>query len=374
MTPQIEIILVAIIVSISCSLLGVFLVLRKMTMMTDAISHTILLGIVLAFFVTKSLNSPLLIIGAALLGLVTVYLTEIIKKTKLVSEDSSIGIVFPFLFSIAIILITKFASDVHLDIDSVLLGELAFVPFDRMLIGGVDIGAKSLYVMGTIMLINIVFILIFYKELKIVTFDNALAYVLGFSPVFIHYALMTLVSVTAVGAFEAVGSILVIAFIIGPPITAYMITSRLKHMIIFSILIGVGDSILGYIIADYFDVSIAGSIASIIGFVFILVFLISPRYGVLLNMYRRYKKRYDFAVMTLVFHINNHEDTPKRIIENNKLTLHEHLQWNKQFCNKIVDIALNSEYIHSNNGIFYLTNKGKQYVNRSYKDIGYSNV
>ena len=155
MTPELEIQLIAVIVAVASSLPGVFLVLRKMAMMTDAITHTILLGIVIVFFMTNSLTSPLLIVGAALMGVFTVFLTEVLNSTKLVSEDSAIGVVFPLLFSIAIIIISKYAASVHLDTDAVLLGELAFAPFNRMLVFGKDIGAKAIYSMGTILLINI---------------------------------------------------------------------------------------------------------------------------------------------------------------------------------------------------------------------------
>ena len=222
MSPQLEIQLIAVLVAVACALPGVFLVLRKMSMMSDSITHTILLGIVLAFFLTHDLSSPLLIVGAALIGVVTVWLTETLNRTRLMSEDSAIGIVFPLLFSIAIILITRYAGSVHLDTDSVLLGELAFAPFNRMVFFGVDIGAKAIYTAGGLLLINLVFITVFFKELKLVTFDPMLAAVLGFAPAAMHYALMTMVSLTTVGAFEAVGSVLVVAFMIGPPVTAYL--------------------------------------------------------------------------------------------------------------------------------------------------------
>jgi manganese/zinc/iron transport system permease protein len=207
MSPQLEI---QIIVAVACSIPGVFLILRKMAMMSDAITpdaitHTILLGIVVVFFIVEDLNSPFLILGATIVGILTVYLVEALNRTKLVAEDSAIGIVFPLLFSIAIIIISKYAGSVHLDTDSVLLGELAFAPFDRLKIGGVDIGAKSIYSMGAILILNFAFVSLFFKELKIATFDAGLAAALGFAPVFVHYALMTSVSITAVGAFQAVG-------------------------------------------------------------------------------------------------------------------------------------------------------------------------
>src|SRR5690606_38222839 len=105
-------------------------------------------------------------VGAAIMGVITVFLTEMLNSTKLVSEDSAIGIVFPLLFSIAIIIISKYAGSVHLDTDSVLLGELAFAPFNRMVVFGKDIGPKAMYSMGTILILNLLFIIVFFKELK----------------------------------------------------------------------------------------------------------------------------------------------------------------------------------------------------------------
>ncbi|RPI22088.1 MAG: metal ABC transporter permease, partial [Chloroflexota bacterium] len=227
--PQIEIQMIAAVVAAACALPGVFLVLRRMTMMSDAISHTVLLGIVIGFFLTEDLNSPLLVIGAALTGVFTVSLVELINRTRLVREDTAIGLVFPALFSIAVILISRFAGDVHLDTDAVLLGELAFAPFDRFTPFGVDIGPVAFYLMVGILLLNLVFIVVFYKELKLATFDAGLAAALGFFPGLLHYGLMTIVSITAVGAFETVGSILVVALMVAPPVTAFLLTDSLPR-------------------------------------------------------------------------------------------------------------------------------------------------
>ncbi len=369
MSPQLEIIITAIIVSSACALLGVFLILRKMAMMTDAISHTILLGIVVAFLLTKSINSPLLIIGTALMGVLTVYLTEVLKRTKLMAEDSAIGIVFPLLFSIAIILITKYAGNVHLDIDSVLLGELAFVPFDRLIVFGRDIGPKSTYIMLTILLIDGVFVILFFKELKLVTFDAALASVLGFSSVFIHYSLMGLVSVTAVGAFEAVGSILVIAFMIGPPVSAYMLTDKLKNMLMLSIGIGIVNAVIGYQLAALLDVSIAGSIATVIGITFLLIFIFAPKRGMITIGYTRHVRKIGFAVNSLLFHLHNHEGTEKEKVESNRQTLHHHLHWDKKFLDIILKKVINLNYVTQKEEYLKLTQEGRDYTLKAYQDI-----
>lgn len=285
MSPQIEIQLIAVLAAASCALPGVFLVLRRMSMMADSITHTILLGIVLAFFITRDLSSPWLITGAALMGMATVWLTETVHKTRLVSEDSAIGIIFPLLFSIAIILITRHTGSVHLDTDSVLLGELAFAPFDRLVVGGVDIGAKAIYSSGAILLLNSLFILIFYKELKLSTFDPILSAIMGFAPSLLHYCIMALASVTAVGAFQAVGSILVVAFMIGPPVTAHLLTDKLSSMMIISVGLGAANAVLGYRVAAALDVSIAGCMAVATGITFGLSVIFAPRRGLLSRIY-----------------------------------------------------------------------------------------
>lgn len=369
MSPEFEIQLIAVIVAVASSLPGVFLVLRKMAMMTDAITHTILLGIVIAFFMTHSLTSPLLIVGAALMGVFTVFLTEILNSTRLVSEDSAIGIVFPLLFSIAIIIISKYAGSVHLDTDAVLLGELAFAPFDRMVVFGKDIGAKAIYSMGIILVINILYITIFFKELKIITFDPALGAVLGFMPTLIHYSLMSIVSITAVGAFESVGSILVIAFMIGPPITAYLLTDNLKRMIILSGSIGAINGILGYQLAKLFDVSIAGSMAVMTGIVFLLVFVFAPKRGLITTISRRKKQKIEFAGKSLLFHILNHEGEEDEDLENGITTIKEHLNWREDFLKNILDELKKKKRIYVEKDIIKLTDSGRVYTKESYEEI-----
>lgn len=359
MSPQFEIQLIAVIVAVACSLPGVFLVLRKMSMMSDSITHTILLGIVLAFFLTHDLSSPLLIAGAALIGLATVWLTETLNHTKLLSEDASIGIVFPFLFSIAIILISKYAGSVHLDTDSVLLGELAFAPFNRMIIFGYDIGAKAIYSTLALLVINLIFIIIFFKELKLVTFDPVLASVMGFSPVLIHYGLMMLVSMTTVGAFEAVGSVLVVAFMIGPPVTAYLLTDNLKHMLIFSGIIGAVNGVLGFYLAVVFDVSISSSMAVMTGLVFFIVFIMAPRRGLISSLRRRSIQKLDFSKKTLLFHLYNHEGNENETQEAGIHTLSTHFHWDKDLTNKIIKLLLKEGNIVILNDTIKLTEQGR---------------
>lgn len=276
MSATLEILLIAILIASSCSILGSYLMLKNMAMVSDAISHTVLLGIVITFFMVHNLSSPFLIVGAGIIGVFTVYLIELLSSTRLLKEDSSIGIIFPFLFSIAVILISKYAGNVHLDIDSVLLGELAFAPLNRMEILGFSL-PKSFVAGLIILIINVLFVVIFFKELKISTFDKELAKTLGMRPVIIHYLLISLVSMTSVASFEAVGSVLVIAFMIGPVISAYLLTNKLKSMLTIAVLLSSLSSIIGFYIARILDISIAGTIAVVIGVFFIISFIISPK-------------------------------------------------------------------------------------------------
>ncbi|MCY3741246.1 MAG: metal ABC transporter permease, partial [Candidatus Poribacteria bacterium] len=303
--------LIAIVTAVACALPGAFLVLRRMTLMSDAISHAILPGIVLAFFLTESLSSPLLILAAAGMGVLTVFLVELLQRTKLVKEDAAIGLTFPALFSVGVILISRFAGNVHLDMDAVLLGELAYAPLNELKAFGYDLGPVSLYVMGAILVLNLVFILLFYKELKLATFDASLAATLGFAPALIHYGLMTLVSITTVGAFDAVGSILVVALIAGPPATAYLMTDRLSRMLILSAIIGSVNAVSGYWLASLFDVSIAGAIATTTLLIFGLVFVLIPNRGIIAIARRQARQKWEFAQTMLAIHLFNHEGLPE---------------------------------------------------------------
>lgn len=294
MTIITEITLIAVVVSIACALPGVFLVLRGTTMVSDAITHTVLLGIVLAFFVTQDLNSPFLIVGATLMGVFTVWAIETLQHTKLLGDDAAIGVVFPLFFSIAIILITRYTGDIHLDQDTVLMGELAFAPFRRLTVFGIDIGARAFVTMMIILLVNVGFVTLFYKELKVTTFDAAFAAAVGFSPVLIYYGLMTLVSLTAVGAYDSVGSILVVGFMVGPGLTAYLLTHQLKKMIGLTVLFAAVNSIIGVRLAFAFDSSIAGMIAVVTGIICLLAFTFSPRKGLIQNSLNRRKRQKEF--------------------------------------------------------------------------------
>ena len=358
---QFEIQLIASLVAVACAIPGTFLVLRKMAMISDAISHSILPGIVVGFFITQDLNSPILILLAALTGIITVVLVEYIQKTGLVKEDTAIGLVFPALFSIGVIMIAKNANDVHLDVDAVLLGELSFAPFDRLLIGSVDVGPKSLWIVGVILLITITLLVAFFKELKVSTFDKGLAASLGFSPTIIHYGLMSVSSVTTVGAFDAVGAILVVALMIAPAAAAYLLTTDLKKMLGLAIGFGIFSAISGYWIAHWLDASIAGSITTVLGLVFLLVYLFAPTKGIIAVMYRERQQRIEVSLLTFLLHLKNHDEIEERHVNH----LNEHINWQKVRAKSVLDLAEKNNMIHIENNIVSLTEKGNEFTSKA---------
>lgn len=359
-SAQLEIIALASIVALTCALPGVFLVLRRMSLMSDAISHSILLGIVIAFFYTKNLSSPLLLFGAALIGLLTVTLTETVIKTRKLKEDAAIGLVFPLLFSIGVILLSLYAHYVHLDTQCVLLGEIAFAPFDRMTIGGMDAGPQGFWVMGGIFLLNLLFISVFYKELKISTFDPGLAASLGFNPNILHYALMILVSITCVGAFQTVGSILVVALMITPPAAAYLLTDRLSHMILISGVIGLCSAVGGYVLAYWLDTSISGSMAAMSGIIFLAVLVFAPERGLLARfLFKRWNK-WTLGMETLAVHLFQSEVTRADYTENIISHMKDHMLWDDEYTTEVIAQSLADGLIQKDGQRLILTPYGRE--------------
>jgi manganese/zinc/iron transport system permease protein len=356
----IEILIVATIVSIACAIPGVFLVLRKMSLMSDAISHAVLPGIVVGFLLTHSLSSPLLFVGAVATGILTVFLSEMLVKTSLVKEDAAIGLVFPVLFSIGVILVSRFTGDVHLDTDAVLLGELVFTPLDRLSLMGHDLGPRTAWVMGVILVVNLLVLFLLFKELKLATFDSGLAASLGFSPVLIKYILMIDVSVTTVGAFDAVGSILVVALMIAPASAAYLLTDNLKLMVIISIVIGILSSISGFFLSWMMDASASGAIAGMCGVFFLLSFLFSPSRGLVVMQNRRKEQKIDFAITMLTVHIMHHSHKAEEIHECYEDHLQDHINWEATFAKTVVGQAKRKGLILINEGVIALTEEGEK--------------
>jgi manganese/zinc/iron transport system permease protein len=291
---------------------------------------------------------------------VTVTLVEGLQRTGRVGEQSAIGLVFPAMFALGTFLVSKYFASVHLDTDAVLFGNIEFAAHDALVIGGRSLGSLALWLMGTLCVMNAVLVGVFYKELKVATFDAGLAAALGFSPALVHYLLMSAVSITAVGAFTAVGAVLAVALFIVPPATAYLLTDRLPVLLGLSVAAGAASAIGGYLVAAWLDASVAGAMATMAGVAFALAACFSPSHGVIVRVRRLHRQRLEFATQTLVVHLATHAATADAAEESAVAHLSEGLQWTAQFAHRVVRWADRAGLIRQSNGHLSLTERGAE--------------
>jgi manganese/zinc/iron transport system permease protein len=353
-----QIIATGALVGVAGSLVGTFLVLRGSAMLSDAISHSIVFGIAVVWLVTGLVSGPLQIAGAAAAGLLTVALTEALARTRLVKDDAAIGLVFPALFAAGVLIVNVYGRDVHIDEHTVLLGEIAFVWLDTVPVAGVEV-PRALLAVGSMAAINLAFVLAFFKELKLATFDPALASALGFAPGVLFYALLALTSATAVAAFDAVGAILFIAFVIVPPAAAALLSDRLGAVLAIGPAIAAASAVSGYFLAVAWDVSIGGAMASMTGAFFALAFLFAPRHGLLAREAARRRERLDIDCRSLTAHLYNHEDEPDAAAEASLEALRTQLLWDRDRAQAVTVRALDRGFVERAGGVLRLTPKGR---------------
>lgn len=304
---------VAILCNVPCAILGCYLVLRRMSLLGDAISHAVLPGLAIAFLLTGSVSSWGMAIGAGVLGILTAYLTQAVHKLADVPEDASMGVVFTSLFAVGVILITRAAARVDLDPGCVLYGLIEFTPLDTVPLFGAEV-PRAMQTLGPALVITVGFVALFWKELKIVSFDPALAAAMGIKVAVVHYLLMAMVAGVTVASFEAVGSILVIAMLIVPAATAHLLTDRFRSMIAWSVAAAVLSAVIGYVVAARLNTSVAGMMAVATGGLFGLAVLFAPRHGVVSQALRRLRLALRIAREDVLAELFRAEETPGRIL------------------------------------------------------------
>ncbi len=291
------IVVVGILTAVACALPGCFLFLRQMSMMGDAISHAVLPGLAVAFLITGSRASVGMFIGAALVGLLTALFTQWISKFGNVDRGAAMGVVFTSLFALGLLLIVRAADHVDLDPGCVLYGAIELTPLDQVTLAAgplvIDV-PRAAITLSAVAVLNLAFILVFYKELKLSAFDPSLATTLGFNATLMHYLLMAIVAITTVAAFEAVGSIIVIAMLIVPAATAHLLTDRLPAMILLAAVLAALSAIAGHVSAlvlppllGFTSTSTSGMMAVVAGVIFLVTALFAPRYGILRKLFIR---------------------------------------------------------------------------------------
>jgi manganese/zinc/iron transport system permease protein len=279
-------VIIAILCNVPCALLGCYLVLRRMSLLSDAISHSVLPGLVVAFLLTGSVSGWGMVLGAVVLGIGTAFLTQSVTRLTDVAEDASMGVVFTSLFAVGVLLMTRFATQVDLDPGCVLYGAIEFAAVDTVPQFGLEF-PRVTYTLFPALLLTIGFIVMCWKELKIVSFDPALAAAMGIRVGLIHFLLMAWVAGMTVVSFEAVGSILVIAMMIVPAATAQLLTERMTGMMIWSTIVSIISAVFGYWGALRWNTSVAGMMATVSGICFLLAVFLAPQQGLIPRTYRR---------------------------------------------------------------------------------------
>lgn len=348
-----EVLFVLLMTAMACGLLGPFLVLRRLSMTADALSHSVLLGIVLAFFLVRSLDSVLLTLGAALFGLLTVLAVELLSGKGLVKRDDALGLVFPMFFSLGVLLITRFFRNVHLDIEIVLMGDPLFAPFVRLF--GLP---RSLVEMFLLFLLNLSFVILFYEPLKISTFDPSYAFLLGIPVKRIFYALMILCSFCCVTAFNSVGAILVISFFAASAAAASLLSRSLWQMILLTLLLGALNCLIGCLIAFRWNVSISG-MCSFVGMLSVLLLSLFSRGGILRGMRRRKQQRERFKEELLLLHLYRHRGDRE---ETGFESLFRHVNWSRRETERYIGRLMKMKWVFADpcDKIYKLTEEGRE--------------
>lgn len=260
-------------VATSSALVGCWLILRRMALLGDAISHAVLPGIVLAFWLTGSRAPVPMLLGAGAVGLLSTAIIQWLSQRRFVHPDAAMGVTFTALFALGVLLIARYSGQVDLDLDCVLYGEIAYVPWDLWMVGDMVLGPRAIWTLSGVLIVASLLTVGLYKELLASTFDPIYAQTAGIPTRGVYYLLMAVVALVVVASFEVVGAILVLAFLVVPPATALLIARRLPMMILMSVAFGWLAVLLGYTIAHLLDVSIAGSMATASGVLFMLTLL-----------------------------------------------------------------------------------------------------
>ncbi|MFK7821394.1 MAG: metal ABC transporter permease [Planctomycetaceae bacterium] len=279
----------AIVGNAACAIAGCYLVLRRMSLLGDAISHSILAAIGVVFLLTGGAQLVPIFIGAIIVGVLTGFLTQLFHNLADVPEDTSMGVVFTTLFAFGVVIISQFPNN-DLDVDCVLMGKLEFVTWQTVSLAGYDVPEAFLR-LGAVLLLTIGFVFALWKELKIASFDGQLATAMGFNSTLLHYLLMALVAIVTVTSLESIGAIVVIAMLIVPPATAHLLTDRILLMLFLSVLLSITATVLGHFAAYWVNSNTAGMIAVAAGVQFTVAVFFAPQHGLLGRGYNNLRLR-----------------------------------------------------------------------------------
>ena len=283
--------LIAVLTAVACSLAGVMLVVKREALVSEGLSHAVLPGIVLAFLVFRDRSSPLLILAAGLSGLLMVWLVQWIARTGRVKQDAALGIVFSGMFSVGVIASSLNLKNIHFHAHCIIDGNLAFAALEDCHWFGIYLGPRAFVSMLLCVVGLIGFIVVFFKELKLMAFDETASHLFGFRPRLLHTIWLAIVSIVAVAAFEVAGTILVVALMIAPAAAANLLSDRLSWMFVLSALLGSVAALLGVALSQQLSISPAGPISSMSGLAFLVIVFFAPERGLIAKWISRRQRR-----------------------------------------------------------------------------------
>ncbi len=307
--------LVSVVVGVTCALAGTMLVIRRQSLMGDAISHAVLPGLAVAFLLSGSLGTGIMLLGALAAGLLTTFLTETLSRRGGVSADAALGVVYTSLFALGVILVKRFLHGVHFDVQCVYEGSLlnaALKTYEINLLGYDWQFPQALVATVGVLLLLVVCNAMLWKELRLCAFDPALASTMGFSSTAMHYLVMALVAVTAAVSFEAVGAILVVAMMIAPAATAQLLTDRLAPMTLIAAGLAAVYGILGFQLSVAWDVSSSGMMATLAGVGYVIAAIASPRHGAFAQLLASMRMAWQVRRDDLLALLFRHEERGER--------------------------------------------------------------
>jgi ABC-type Mn2+/Zn2+ transport system permease subunit/Mn-dependent DtxR family transcriptional regulator len=344
----------SVIVGITCGLIGAFIMLRKMSLMGDALAHAVLPGVIIGFMIAG--KDPLaMFFGAVTAGIISALLIGFINRNSKIKEDTSMGVVFSGAFALGILLVSQL-KNVHIDLTSYLFGDILGVSRGDIILS---------LVIGFVVLLSV---LLYYKQLLVTSFDPTMAAVMGVSTGLVHYFLMSLLSMTIVASLQSVGVILVIAMLITPAATAYLLTDRLHKMLILSVIIGTLTALVGLFGSYHFNFASGASMVVFAAIVFLLVLLFSPSQGIVVKYFKKKKisgKHLSQDILKTIYqrsYDRNRERTVKDYVHLDELT-----QWLGSQKNRIIAAVKELRkqgYLDERDDKAVLTGKGEAYALR----------
>lgn len=339
---QTELFIIAALSSLTCAMLGPVILLRRISLMSDAVSHSVLLGIVVAALLSQSTEWYFLLPAAALVGMLLLYVVQWLQRKSAIESGAALGLIFPFFFSLAVILIHQFGRNLHLDEHLALMGEMAFAPFERLVLAGRDVGPVSVYTMSTMIVLQFLFLIFNYRKLKHFLFDREHYELSGHKSKHMDLALQAILVINALVVFRSIGIIVFIALLVAPAASALLFSRSLIFSLLLAQVLALGAGLGGARLALLLDWNFAGSICLVLSIIFLLSFLFNPAQGLIAAIKKRKQQLLERDLYYLLLHLKTHQG---RTAETSLAHMQGHFSWTEKHANQVLERGRSEAYL-----------------------------